>query len=270
MRNPLGDTTEPRRAPRRATLGFTMIELLVTVLIAGIIFLAMTPLFITVLKTTSTNSRRVIATNLGQARLEAVRMLAFSDITQPNLNSTTFAAGEFNPSFTPAKGGNPYTITTTVTTPTPTAAPPYKTVTVAVSNPVDHFTTKVSTVVMNPAAITSTSTSGTGGSGPYFITVAFKSSAEVTSKGVVVTQYAMNSATPTPVPTATVTISPTMHPAASPITSTVVWPSLPGGMGYLYTVTCYNTSSASPTEISSAFHLLSNYWLKFDTDPGGS
>ena len=67
MRNALGDTTEPRRAPRRATLGFTMIELLVTVLIAGIIFLAMTPLFITVLKTTSTNSRRVIATNLGQA-----------------------------------------------------------------------------------------------------------------------------------------------------------------------------------------------------------
>jgi hypothetical protein len=41
-------------------------------------------------------------------------------------------------------------------------------------------------------------------------------------------------------------------------------------MGYLYSVTCYNTSSASPTETTPLFHLLSNGWVKFDTNPGGS
>jgi hypothetical protein len=35
-------------------------------------------------------------------------------------------------------------------------------------------------------------------------------------------------------------------------------------------VTCNNSSSASPTETSPLFHLLSNGWLKFDTNPGGS
>jgi prepilin-type N-terminal cleavage/methylation domain-containing protein len=256
---------------RRGNGGFSLVELLVTVVLAGIIFLAMVPLFVSVLKTTSTNTRRVVATNLAQARVEKVKMLAYADITPSNLNSATFAAGQFNPSFTPAKGGLPYTITTTVTTPSPTAAPPYKTIVVTVSRPGDSYSTTVTSVIMNPIQVTSTSTSGTGNPlGPFSITAAFKSSAEVTSGGVVVIQYAMNSATPTPVPTATVTISPTMKPATSPITSTVTWPSLPGGMGYEYTVTCHNSSSASPTETSPLFHLLSNGWLKFDTNPGGS
>ena len=256
---------------RRGDGGFSLVELLVTVVLAGIIFLAMVPLFVSVLKKTSTDTRRVVATNLAQARVDKVKMLAYADITPDNLNSATFAAGQFNTSFTPAKGGLPYTITTTVTTPTPTAAPPYKTIAVTVSRSGDSYSTKVTTNIMNPIQVTSTSTSGTGDPhGPFSITAAFKSSAEVTSGGVVVIQYAMNSATPTPVPTATVTISPTLRPATSPITSTVTWPSLPGGMGYVYSVTCHNSSSASPTETSPLFHLLSNSWLKFDTNPGGS
>ena len=256
---------------RRGNGGFSLVELLVTVVLAGIIFLAMVPLFVSVLKKSSTDTRRVVATNLAQARVDKVKMLAYADITPDNLNSATFAAGQFNTSFTPAKGGQPYTITTTVTTPTPTAAPPYKTISVTVSRSGDSYSTKVTTNIMNPIQVTSTSTSGTGDPhGPFSITAAFKSSAEVTSGGVVVIQYAMNSATPTPVPTATVTISPTLRPATSPITSTVTWPSLPGGMGYVYSVTCHNSSSASPTETSPLFHLLSNSWLKFDTNPGGS
>ena len=231
---------------RRGNGGFSLVELLVTVVLAGIIFLAMVPLFVSVLKKSSTDTRRVVATNLAQARVDRVKMLAYADITPANLNSATFAAGQFNPSFTPAKGGLPYTITTTVTTPTPTAAPPYKTVVVTVSRSGDAYSTTVSTNVMNPIQITSTSTSGTGDpTGPFSITAAFKSSAEVTSGGVVVVRYAMNSATPTPVPTATVTISPTMKPATSPITSTVTWTGLTGGMGYEYSVTCHNSSSAS-------------------------
>jgi prepilin-type N-terminal cleavage/methylation domain-containing protein len=256
---------------RRGQRGFSLIELLVTVVLAGIIFLAMVPLFVNVLKKSSTDERRVIATNLAQARVERVRMLAYADITPTNLNSTTFAAGQFNTSFTPVKGGAPYTITTTVTTPTPTAAPPYKTVTVTVSRTGDAFSTTASTNVMNPVAITATSTSGTGNpTGPFSITAAFKSSAEVKSPGVVVTQYWMNSATPTPSPTKTVVISPSLMPATSPITSTVNWPSLTGGMGYEYTVTVHCGSPYNQDETSPLFHLLSNAWLKFDTNPGGS
>lgn len=270
----LSGTTEVRRDTGEAEHGFTLIELLVTVLLAGIIFCAMAPVFVTVLKGSSTTNRRVIATNLAQARLEAVHMLAFSDITQANLNSSTFAAGQFNPSFTPAKGGRPYSITTTVTTPTPTANPPYKTITVAVSNPVDNFSTTVTNVVMNPAAVTSTAGTGTGGIGPYSITVAFKSAAEVTSPGVYVTRYALNtSASPTPIPTATVIISPTQMPSPQPspaATTTVSWSNLTGGPGYLYTVTVNCGNAVTPIETSSAFHLLSNWWMKFDTNPGGS
>jgi prepilin-type N-terminal cleavage/methylation domain-containing protein len=254
---------------RRGNGGFSLVELLVTVVLAGIIFLAMVPLFVSVLKKSSTDTRRVVATNLAQARVDKVKMLAFADITPANLNSATFAAGQFNTSFTPAKGGLPYTITTTVTTPTPTAAPPYKTIAVTVSRSGDAYSTKVTTNIMNPIQITSTSTSGTGDpTGPFSITAAFKSSAEVSSAGVVIIRYTMNSATPTPSPTATLTISPTMKPSTSPITSTVVWPSLAGGMGYEYSVTCNTTGSG--TETSPLFHLLSNAWLKFDTNPGGS
>jgi len=41
-------------------------------------------------------------------------------------------------------------------------------------------------------------------------------------------------------------------------------------MGFLYTVTTYCTSSATPTETCQPFNLLSNWWMKFDTNPGGS
>jgi len=95
---------------RRGNGGFSLVELLVTVVLAGIIFLAMVPLFVSVLKKSSTDTRRVVATNLAQARVDKVKMLAFADITPANLNSTSFAAGQFNTSFTPAKGGLPYTI----------------------------------------------------------------------------------------------------------------------------------------------------------------
>ena len=183
---------------RRGNGGFSLVELLVTVVLAGIIFLAMVPLFVSVLKKTSTDTRRVVATNLAQARVERAKMLAYADITQANLNSATFAAGQFNTSFTPAKGGLPYTITTTVTTPSPTAAPPYKTLVVTVSRPGDSYSTTVTSVIMNPIQVTSTSTSGTGNpQGPFSITAAFKSATEVKSPGCYVTQYWMNSATPT-------------------------------------------------------------------------
>lgn len=88
------------------------------------------------------------------------------------------------------------------------------------------------------------------------------------------TQYSLNtSASPTPTPTATKTLSPTLMPSPQPSpasTTTVTWSNLAGGMGYLYTVTVNCGKAVTPVETSSAFHLLSNWWMKFDTNPGGS
>ena len=274
MRHAEGGTTRTR-PPGRASAGFSLVELLVTITLAGILFMALTPLFVSILKNTSTNERRVIATNLAQARFERVRMLAYADITNANLTSSTFAMGAFNPSFTAAHGGAPYTVTMSCS---PTANPtaPSKTVWVTVTRTNDNFSTTAKTVVMNPTPVSTSSTSGPGGgTGPFSLTVAFKNSSEVvpltspTPRGVYIVQKIMNTSLPTPTPTATVTISPTKVPAASPTNSTISWTGLPGGMTYLYIVYC-NSTMWSDTLQTPAFHMFSNGWVKFDTNPGGS
>ena len=268
MGGSVGVITTDRPCARRDRRGFSLVELLVTVTLAGIVFVAMVPMFVSVLKGTSTNERRVIATNLGQARLEDARVLGYSNLSATSLQS------QFGTSFTAAHGGAPYTITYAVS-PGPTSSasptPAYKTVTVSVTRSGDNFTTTVSTVVMNPAVLsTAVYSSMGGGGGPYSLTAAFKNSAEV--KRCYITQYIMNTAVPTPTPTATVQISPTQQPASSPTTSTVQWTGLPGGKGYLYIVYCLPQSPSSWGSLlqTPSFHLMSNGWVKFDTNPGGS
>jgi Tfp pilus assembly protein PilV len=254
------------RPLRSGKAGVSLVELMITIVLAVIVFAAMTPLFVNALKTTSRDSRRVIATNIAQARIERVRMLAnvqyYGAITTANLNSGSYANGLFATSFTPAHGGAPYTITTTVS-PTDDPAAAYKTVMVTVSRAGDNFQTKASTIVMNPAAVTTTSGSGpTNPNGPFSLTVAFKNWSDVTSSGVKVV-YVKTS--PTPQVTTTATPTKQVPSASSP---TVTWTGLPGGANYLYTVTCY-TQYSPYTEISPSFHLFSNGWMKFDTHPGG-
>ena len=84
---------------RRVTSGFSMIELLVTVLLAGIIFAAMVPVFASALKKTSQDNFRVTATNIAQDRIEKIRTLDFIDITTDNLNDSSFADNEFGTTF---------------------------------------------------------------------------------------------------------------------------------------------------------------------------
>ncbi len=54
--------------------------------LAGIVFLAMVPMFVSAMKATSTNSRRVMATGVAQARIEKIRMLA-ANMSDPGFDN---------------------------------------------------------------------------------------------------------------------------------------------------------------------------------------
>jgi prepilin-type N-terminal cleavage/methylation domain-containing protein len=148
---------------RQAARGFSMIELLVTVLLAGIIFAAMVPVFAGALKATSRDNLRVTATNFAQDRIEKIRMLSYLDISSNLADPAyveTFAGGQLKSTFTPAGGGKTYTATYDVA-PAPLVADPqtgvmtspYKIITVTVTwpGPGSPYITK--TVVTNPTSV---------------------------------------------------------------------------------------------------------------------
>ena len=243
---------------RHAARGFSLVELLVTIVLAGIIFAAMFPVFVSALKKTSGDQLRVVATNIAQDRLEKVRQLKYADITLAHLNDSSYAGGQFGTSYTPPASSKTYTIAYTVD-----KQSNYTKVAVRVSGSATDYVTNMKTIVMDPAAISVTSTSNPypSPSGGYTLTVAFKNYTQVTSAGVTVVYV-----TGSPTPYVTVTATPTKQvPNASH--QTVTWTGLPGGRNIPYTVTCHSSYITSTAPI---FHLLSNGWLKFDTHPGGS
>ena len=67
------------------TSGVSMVELVVTVILAGIVFASMVPLFISAEVKSSGDQMRNIALNLAQDRIEKVRQLDFDQITLANL-----------------------------------------------------------------------------------------------------------------------------------------------------------------------------------------
>jgi len=79
----------PTRLIRRRG-GFSLVELLVTIIIAGIAFLAMVPLFVQASQTSQGERSRNVARNLAQDRIEKIRVLGYADITLANLESSTF------------------------------------------------------------------------------------------------------------------------------------------------------------------------------------
>jgi prepilin-type N-terminal cleavage/methylation domain-containing protein len=139
--------TSVRARHARAARGFSMVELMVTIVLAGIIFAAMVPMFANALKETTRDNFRVTATNIAQDRIEKLRMLNFADVTADNLNSSTFADNQFGTSFTTINGKQ-YTIENYFVV----DAPKYKTIKVNVSWSAaasDNIT--VQSVFMNPA-----------------------------------------------------------------------------------------------------------------------
>ena len=276
--------------PAGAGSGFTLVELMVTVLIAGIVFAAMVPLFVTAASKASGNRSRTIAVNATQARIEAIRALPFDQIAAdptnqaanqatPNLYDPSFGSGQFGPAYTPSGGSKAYSVGYAVRSVPATGIATYKQVTVTVSwtaPPSPVYPTTLTTTVMNPAA--------TGAGSP--------------------------SATPTPTPTSTSTSSPSPTPTPSPTTGTytltilvntsdvtgisvvrsdvtpsvtelptsqvattaapVSWTGLPGGSSITYLVTCNYTKPGNPhqgqaEQLQQTVTLTGNASYTFDT-----
>lgn len=135
---------------RRGEAGFSFVELLVTIIIAGIAFAAMVPLFVQAQQKNSSDYFRVLGTNIVTDKIEKVRQLDYDQITEANLNSATFFNGSFGPTVTISNGGSSartFAVTYTVTA---SADDQFKTVTVASSwtpPPEPAYTTQMSTKV---------------------------------------------------------------------------------------------------------------------------
>lgn len=245
--------------------GFSFVELLVTIVLAGIIFAAMVPMFAGALKKSAADNNRVTATNIAQDRIEKVRLLNYGDITDANLNSSTIGPNWFGTSYTPVGGGHAYTIHYALDTQTN-----YKAVTVDVTwsettgaGVTTPHTTTMKTIVMNPAATTSTSGTPTPTPSPssttgyYTLTVKVKAS-DVTSSGVTVVRTDGGS-------DGTQIIPAYQIPTAS---NPVFWTMLAGGPDIHYLVTCHCKPGNTVLTMTADLNLMTNYTLYFDTDPG--
>ena len=103
--------------------GFSFIELLVTIIIAGIAFAAMVPLFVQAQGANSADQARNIALQVAQDKLEKVRQLDYDQIIQANLESGSYAGGQFGTTWNFVRNGSTkaYTVRYTVS-PVPATA----------------------------------------------------------------------------------------------------------------------------------------------------
>lgn len=93
------------RVPRRREAGFSFAELLITIVIAGIVFAAMVPLFMTSQRAVASDNLKNSALQLAQDKLEKIRALDYDLISEANLDSGTFMDGHFGTSVQWATGG---------------------------------------------------------------------------------------------------------------------------------------------------------------------
>jgi len=248
----------------RESHGFSMIELLLSAVLAGIVFSAMVPLFANALKTTSGDELRVNAASIAQDRIEQVRLLNYADITAANLNfspsptASPFGDGRFGSTYSQVGDTRPYTVTYEVNPLSDTNA---KRVTVTVSRPgKDGYVTTADTIIDNPQEgdtewVDEEPTE-------LAMTVWFDNYTYVKSPGAVIVRVQTNvtpNATTTPAPGA-------QMPTAS--NQKVTWTGLIGGPNYTYKVSC-NSNKASYVLNAPPFRLWTSGQLKFDTYPGG-
>ena len=99
------------RRPQRAEAGFSLVELLVTIVLAGIVFAAMIPMFISAQTKNFADTMRLTSLNVAQDKIEKVRQLSYDSITLANLQSSSFADGQFGTTATISTGQAHRTIT---------------------------------------------------------------------------------------------------------------------------------------------------------------
>ena len=87
----------PHGSVARRHDGFSMVELLVTIVLAGTVFASMVPFFLQAQERNSADNFRNMSVAAAQDRVEKVRFLDYNEITEANLNSATFKGGEFGP-----------------------------------------------------------------------------------------------------------------------------------------------------------------------------
>jgi len=247
---------------RQAVRGFSMVELLVTIVLAGILFGAIVPFFVNALKTTSRDKLRVDATNIAQDRIEQTRLLDYADITLDNLNNppSPFGDGRFGHAYTLAGEATPFYIDYAVD-PASDVDAFVKHVTVSVSRPGDDgFVTVADTIIQNPAA---GDTSWTDAEPTNLsMTVWFDNWTYVKSPGVVITRVQTNVT-----PNITTICAPSSQmPSAGQ--QELTWTGLTGGPNYTYMISCASTK-ASYVLNAPPFRMWTSGRLKFDTYPGG-
>jgi prepilin-type N-terminal cleavage/methylation domain-containing protein len=103
--------------PQHAEAGFSLMELLVTIVLAGIVFAAMIPVYIDANTKGFADTMRLVSLSVAQDKIEKVRQLPYDSITLANLQSSSFQGGEFGTSQTVSTGQatRPVNIAYTVT-----------------------------------------------------------------------------------------------------------------------------------------------------------
>jgi prepilin-type N-terminal cleavage/methylation domain-containing protein len=262
MRSPYGRFSTARRATPAtgSAYGFSMVELLVTIIIAGIVFGAMIPFFANALSRVSADELRVDATNIAQDRIEQVRLLPYNEITSANLNfapsppADPFGDGRFGPSYTQIGESKPYSVSYEVD-PLPDANAKHVSVSVSRTGS-DTFVTTADTVIDNPqpgdTSLTDAEPTGLS------LTVWFDNYSYVITPGVRL-QYVLKSTGQT------VTVGTGMPAGAN---HEVTFTGLTGGPNRTYKVSCWS-NRASYVLNAPPFRMWTSGRLKFDTYPGG-
>lgn len=84
--------------------GLTLVELLVTIIVAGIAFAAIVPVFVQALGAGQSDRTRALALSVAQDRIEKIRELSYEELTETNLNDPDFHFGLFGTTTTGANG----------------------------------------------------------------------------------------------------------------------------------------------------------------------
>ena len=267
----------PQTGPTRATpgttrpgsqRGFSLIELMITLIVAAIVFAAMIPFFANALGRTSEDEVRVDGNTIAQDRIEQIRLLPFSDITTENLmyspspTTNPFGDNRFGQSYTLFGETTPYKVKYEVM-PTPYATSLEKFVKVSVSRSDSGYVTTAQTIVRDPAAGTSSMTQAEPSN--LTLTVYFDTYLYVISPGVQLQRVQTNVT-----PNVTISPTPVSPPGAIPNATyqEVKFTNLTGGPNYTYSVFC-TSSKATYKMAAPPFRLWTSGRLKFDTYPGG-